>query len=60
MASRSGWTFNGKHFAETATCRMSRRRVMYFIDGKPTPEREWRGAMNEARKADADKQRALT
>ena len=56
MASRAGWTFNGKHFAETVTARMGARRAMYFIDGKPTPEREWRLEMKKARDAEAVQQ----
>lgn len=58
MAMRTGWTFNGKHFAETRTCRMGMRRVMFFVDGKPTAEREWRLAMREAKAAEESAQKA--
>lgn len=53
MAMRTGWTFNGKHFTETRTCRMGMHRIMFFIDGKPASEREWRLAMKVARDAEA-------
>ena len=58
MTSRIGWTFNGKHFAETRTTRLSSPRIMFFIDGKPVPEREWRAEMVKARKAEAAAQAA--
>lgn len=55
MTMRTGWTFNGKHFAETRTTRMGAPRFMFFIDGKPTPHAAWRAEMAVARAADADK-----
>lgn len=55
MASRAGWTFDGKHFAETITARMGLRRAMYFIDGKPATYAEWLAALRVARAAEENR-----
>ena len=46
MSTRAGWTFAGKHFAETYTERGGKR---YFIDGKPTRLPVWRAELHAAR-----------
>jgi hypothetical protein len=43
---RSGWTYNGKHFAETQT---ERGGLRYFIDGKPTTRQAWLVELNAAK-----------
>lgn len=52
MTMRSGWTKNGKHFAETTGIN---GRTLYFIDGKITKRADWLAALKAA---DADKAKA--
>ena len=44
----SGWTYNGRHFAETHTERGGSR---YFIDGKPTAKTVWLAEIAAAKAA---------
>jgi hypothetical protein len=55
MSMRSGWTYNGKHFAETNTERGGRR---YFIDGKLTARVKWIAELVAAKAADQRKSQA--
>ena len=49
MTTRSGWTKDGKHFAETTGIN---GRTLYFIDGKITPRAVWFAAYKAADAAD--------
>ena len=49
MSSRRGWTYGGRHFAETSTPLGGLR----FFIGKPTRRSEWQAALSAARAASA-------
>jgi len=46
MTIRAGWTFSGKHFAETVGIN---GRTTYHIDGKLTPKAVWFAAYRAAK-----------
>lgn len=49
MATRAGWTINGKHFCETWTTRRGAPTLLCFIDGKPTARAKFKVAIAEAK-----------
>ncbi len=56
MSMRAGWTYDGKHFAETST---ERGGLRYFIDGKPVTKLVWLGEMRAAKSADEQELREM-
>jgi hypothetical protein len=55
MTTRAGWTYNGKHFAETWFTQGRSPVLRCSIDGKPVARKIWKALLAEAKAADEAK-----